>query len=181
MVTSNSGFRTNDGGETRVELWHRPMRTGGRGEFDRVVAALEDLSAGGDIDEFAVESWDPSVDVSGRVPRDPTTRRTFEQYGLLRAFDSRCTLDSLPETPTRAGVGRLGPEYREHRVPRAVLFEFQSESLQRVTLCDEHLGALTRRLREISEESVREREVRERRGDERTRERTREREEPSRS
>lgn len=128
------------------------MRTGGDGEFDRVVETMEDLRAQGAIDGFVVKSWDPDAEVSGRHPRDPTARRTVERYVLYRAFDSLDAFEDLSNECVPACVGRLGPAYRTHRVPRAALFEFRNGTLLSVTPCDERVGALTKRLREIARE-----------------------------
>jgi len=138
--------------ETRVELWRKPVKTGGLDEFARVEEQLHALAERSHVDAVAVKTWDRYIDTaeSGRDHDGP--RATLER---LRRYTGR---DAGPESagsvayhPHIAGRGRLGPRTDAARIPRAALVEFEDGSITNVTFADERTGCLTERLRQIAE------------------------------
>ncbi|WP_089879520.1 HTH domain-containing protein [Halogeometricum limi] len=137
---------------TRVELWCEASHTGGRGEFDRVAERLRELDARGDVDASAVETWERFVDVSGGYPADERPRETLDRLGRLQRWSwQHSDTSSLDATTRLVGQGRLGPEKKVVRTPRAALVEFENGIVTNVTCADERTGCLTARLERIAE------------------------------
>ncbi|MDS0298185.1 hypothetical protein NDI76_05480 [Halogeometricum sp. S1BR25-6] len=152
MDSGTNGSADTDREEIRVELWCEATRTGGDSEFDRIAERLRRLADRGDVDAAAVETWDRYVDVSGGFVRDDTARETRDRLARLREWTWRRREESAAAAGAgSAGRGRLGPAVELHRVPRAVLVEFENGVVRNVTFADEHTGCLTDRLESLAE------------------------------
>ncbi|MFD1686346.1 HTH domain-containing protein [Halobellus litoreus] len=138
--------------ETRIELWRKPVKTGGLNEFARVEERLRTLAECEHIDAVAVKTWDRYVDTAEGSRDDEGPRATLERLRRYTGRDAKLESEGSPAYhPRIAGRGRLGPRTDAARIPRAALVEFEDGSITNVTLADERTGCLTERLKQIAE------------------------------
>ncbi|MFB6090249.1 MAG: HTH domain-containing protein [Halobellus sp.] len=147
-----SGERDPESTEKRVELWRKPVRTGGRNEFELVEDRLRELAECDHVDAVAVKSWDRYVDdaegrrgAEGPTPTLDRLRRYEERAG---EGDVEGAAAVRPDIEAR---GRLGPRADAGRVPRAALVELEDGVVTNVTFADERTGCLTQRLAQIAD------------------------------
>ncbi|MFB6251215.1 MAG: HTH domain-containing protein [Halobellus sp.] len=149
-----AGGGTNNGDdtasvETRVELWCKPVKTGGRNEFELVEERLRALSEADHVDTVAVKSWDRYGD-DAEGPADTGPKPTLER---LRRYAER-EGDVGEAVASRFGTGGQGPanpRTGEGRVPRAALVEFEDDAISNVMLADDCDSCFIHRLVQIAE------------------------------
>ena len=138
--------------ETRIELWRKPVKTGGLNELARVEERLRTLAECEHIDAVAVKTWDRYVDTAESGRDDEGPRATLERLHRYTGRGADPESEGSPSYhPRIAGRGRLGPRTDAARVPRAALVEFEDGCITNVTLADERTGCLTERLKRIAE------------------------------
>ncbi|MFB6130062.1 MAG: HTH domain-containing protein [Salinigranum sp.] len=113
----------------RIELWVWPDRDALDDRRDLVLRRLERLQESGVVNEVDVHEWSHQINLDSAADVDPedlparTRLMEFTEWARHRGV-------SLPiPDPTRAGSGRLGPEYVAQDMPRMMLAEYRDGEL----------------------------------------------------